>query len=72
MHEKAAISAARRVAMEIGCSLGSEVGYSVRFDEINSSETKIKYLTGWSELFLADEGLGQCVEGLSCSSSLQL
>ncbi|GMH34180.1 hypothetical protein BSKO_02014 [Bryopsis sp. KO-2023] len=41
----AAISAARRVAEETSTSLGTEVGYTVRFDDMSSADTRIKYLT---------------------------
>lgn len=41
----AATSLAHRVAMEQNVTLGSSVGYSVRFDECSSSETRIKYMT---------------------------
>ncbi|GAA5907970.1 hypothetical protein JCM5296_000774 [Sporobolomyces johnsonii] len=41
----AAISVAQRVAEEVGCILGEEVGYSVRFEALSTSETKILYLT---------------------------
>lgn len=41
----AATSVARRVAEEVGCTLGKEVGYSIRFEDESSSETVIKYLT---------------------------
>lgn len=41
----AATSLASRVAHEQGTLLGKVVGYSVRFDERTSSETRIKYLT---------------------------
>lgn len=41
----AATSLAARVAAEQNVSLGSRVGYAVRFDERSTSETKIKYLT---------------------------
>lgn len=41
----AAISVASRVAKEIGCRIGEEVGYSVRFDRKISPKTKIKYST---------------------------
>ncbi len=41
----AATSLASRVATEQQTSVGSVVGYSVRFDEASSSDTKIKYLT---------------------------
>uniref|UniRef100_A0A8D0HI25 Probable ATP-dependent RNA helicase DHX40 n=1 Tax=Sphenodon punctatus TaxID=8508 RepID=A0A8D0HI25_SPHPU len=41
----AAISVAQRVAEEMTCSLGSTVGYQVRFDDCASEGTAIKYLT---------------------------
>jgi HrpA-like RNA helicase len=41
----AAISLAARVAAEQNVALGKLVGYSVRFDERSSPETRIKYLT---------------------------
>ncbi|QRV89756.1 Helicase associated domain (HA2) [Ceratobasidium sp. AG-Ba] len=41
----AAMSLASRVSTEMGTSLGSTVGYSVRFDEKAGPDTRIKYLT---------------------------
>lgn len=41
----AATSLAVRVAAEQNVAVGTLVGYSVRFDEVSSSETRIKYLT---------------------------
>ncbi|KAG6006701.1 hypothetical protein E4U21_006776 [Claviceps maximensis] len=41
----AAMSVARRVAEEVGCKLGGEVGYLVRFDDCTSPATRIKYMT---------------------------
>jgi ATP-dependent RNA helicase DHX33 len=41
----AATSLATRVAKEQGTTLGSLVGYAVRFDEKHSPETRIKYMT---------------------------
>lgn len=41
----AAISVATRVADEVGCKLGDEVGYNVRFDSKSSPKTRIKYMT---------------------------
>ncbi|KAK4690090.1 ATP-dependent RNA helicase DHX8/PRP22, partial [Tremellales sp. Uapishka_1] len=41
----AAVSVAKRVAEEVGCRLGSEVGYTIRFEDLTSPETKIKYMT---------------------------
>ena len=41
----AAMSVAKRVAEEVGCKLGEEVGYTVRFDDCSSRSTRIKYMT---------------------------
>ncbi|KAH0523995.1 hypothetical protein TsFJ059_008921 [Trichoderma semiorbis] len=41
----AAMSVAKRVAEEVGCKLGEEVGYNVRFDDCTSPATRIKYMT---------------------------
>ncbi|KAK7196192.1 pre-mRNA splicing factor ATP-dependent RNA helicase [Novymonas esmeraldas] len=41
----AAETLAMRVAEEYGCRLGEEVGYTVRFRDVTSSLTKIKYMT---------------------------
>ncbi len=41
----AAMSVAKRVAEEVGCKLGKEVGYTIRFEDCTSPETKIKYMT---------------------------
>ncbi|PVV04493.1 hypothetical protein BB560_001013, partial [Smittium megazygosporum] len=41
----AAASVAKRVAEEVGCRLGAQVGYTIRFEDCTSSETKIKYMT---------------------------
>ncbi len=41
----AAMSVAKRVAEEVGCRLGQEVGYTIRFEDCTSSATKIKYMT---------------------------
>ena len=41
----AAMSVAKRVAEEVGVRLGQEVGYTIRFEDCTSSETKIKYMT---------------------------
>lgn len=41
----AAMSVAKRVSEEYGCRLGQEVGYTIRFEDCTSSETKIKYMT---------------------------
>jgi len=41
----AATTVAARVAEEMGCTLGEEVGYSIRFEDVTSQKTRIKYLT---------------------------
>lgn len=41
----AAVSVAKRVAEEVGCRVGSEVGYTIRFEDCTSPETRIKYMT---------------------------
>jgi ATP-dependent RNA helicase DHX8/PRP22 len=41
----AAMSVAKRVSEEFGCKLGDFVGYSIRFEDCCSPETKIKYMT---------------------------
>ncbi|CAL9737082.1 pre-mRNA-splicing factor ATP-dependent RNA helicase Prp22p [Monosporozyma servazzii] len=41
----AAVSVAKRVAEEMDCRLGEEVGYTIRFEEKSSPRTRIKYMT---------------------------
>ena len=41
----AATTVAVRVAEEYGCELGKEVGYSIRFEDLTSAVTRIKFLT---------------------------
>jgi len=41
----AAMSVAKRVAEECGSRLGEVIGYTIRFDDCTSNETKIKYMT---------------------------
>jgi ATP-dependent RNA helicase DHX8/PRP22 len=41
----AAVSVAKRVSEEVGCQLGQEVGYTIRFEDCSSPATKIKYMT---------------------------
>lgn len=41
----AAMSVAKRVSEEVGCKLGAEVGYTIRFEDCTSPITKIKYMT---------------------------
>ncbi|KAK4130855.1 P-loop containing nucleoside triphosphate hydrolase protein [Trichocladium antarcticum] len=41
----AATTVAIRVAEEFGCAVGKEVGYSIRFEDVTSETTRIKFLT---------------------------
>ncbi|KAK9668204.1 hypothetical protein RND81_13G041200 [Saponaria officinalis] len=41
----AAVTVAKRVAEECGVQLGQRVGYSIRFDDMTSGSTRIKYMT---------------------------
>lgn len=55
----AAMSVAARVAEEVGTRLGQEVGYSIRFEDMTSDKTVIKYMTDGMLLreFLTDPEL---------------
>jgi pre-mRNA-splicing factor ATP-dependent RNA helicase DHX16 len=39
------MSVAARVAQEMGCKLGHQVGYSIRFEDCTSDRTILKYMT---------------------------
>ena len=39
------MSVAARVAEEVGCKLGHDVGYSIRFEDCSSDKTVMKYMT---------------------------
>jgi hypothetical protein len=41
----AAMSVARRVSQEFDCELGGPVGYCIRFEDVTSASTRLKYLT---------------------------
>eukprot|EP00904_Undaria_pinnatifida_P006256 jgi/Undpi1/2760/HiC_scaffold_14.g06137.m1 len=41
----AAMSVAKRVSEEMGVGLGDEVGYAIRFEDVTSEKTIIKYMT---------------------------
>ncbi|KAJ3218490.1 hypothetical protein HDU67_005292 [Dinochytrium kinnereticum] len=41
----AAMSVAKRVADELDVTMGDEVGYSIRFEDVTSSKTVLKYMT---------------------------
>jgi ATP-dependent RNA helicase DHX8/PRP22 len=55
----AAVSVAKRVAEEFGCALGEQIGYSIRFEDVTSSDTIIKYMTDGMLMreYLADNDL---------------
>ena len=55
----AAMSVSKRVAEEFGCQLGQEVGYTIRFEDMTSPETVIKYMTDGMLMreYLADNSL---------------
>mmetsp|Transcript_11503 Transcript_11503/g.25251 ORF Transcript_11503/g.25251 Transcript_11503/m.25251 type:complete len:999 (-) Transcript_11503:105-3101(-) len=55
----AAVSVSKRVAEEFGCTLGEEVGYSIRFEDVTSKSTIIKYMTDGMLMreYLADNDL---------------
>lgn len=40
-----AVSVSKRVAEEMGCELGAEVGYTIRFEDLTSPKTKIRFMT---------------------------
>ncbi|KAH9597114.1 protein of unknown function DUF1605 [Trypanosoma melophagium] len=41
----AAIGVARRVSEEMGCALGTRVGYAIHLDDCTTEETEIKFMT---------------------------
>ena len=41
----AAMSVAKRVSEEVGVELGDDVGYSIRFEDVTSEKTVIKFMT---------------------------
>lgn len=41
----AAMSVAKRVSEELGCQLGDKVSYAIRFDDVTTSSTVIRYMT---------------------------
>ncbi|GAA6059902.1 hypothetical protein JCM10212_005285 [Sporobolomyces blumeae] len=57
----AATSLAARVSTEVGCVLGSLVGYTVRFDDRSTAKTRLKYATDGALLaeMLSDRDLEQ-------------
>jgi ATP-dependent RNA helicase DHX8/PRP22 len=59
----AATSIAKRVAEEVGCELGEEVGYTIRFEDMTSPATRIKYMTEGMLMreYLADNNLSRYI-----------
>ncbi|KAK1688625.1 helicase [Colletotrichum godetiae] len=41
----AATTVALRVAEEVGCEIGQQVGYAIRFEDLTSAQTRIKFMT---------------------------
>eukprot|EP01006_Ploeotia_vitrea_P037819 TRINITY_DN66178_c7_g1_i3.p1 TRINITY_DN66178_c7_g1~~TRINITY_DN66178_c7_g1_i3.p1 ORF type:complete len:239 (-),score=110.03 TRINITY_DN66178_c7_g1_i3:24-740(-) len=41
----AAVTVAQRVADEMGVELGTTVGYSIRFEDMSTDDTRVKYVT---------------------------
>lgn len=56
------MSVAKRVSEEVGCRLGEDVGYSIRFDDCTSTQTVIKYMT---------DGM-KALPACSCTSCVRL
>ncbi len=56
-NSQAALTVARRVAQEMGCPVGADVGYRVRFEERMSPSTRIVYLTGTGFATIRSSGI---------------
>src|ERR1700729_1992879 len=56
----AARLAARRVAEELGEEVGARVGYQVRFEDVSSKRTRVRFVTEGilTRRMLSDPGLG--------------
>ena len=67
------MSVAKRVAEECGVNLGAEVGYTIRFEDCTSPETKIKYMTDGMMLreCLIDTDLSRKIDQLISSHFLK-
>ncbi|XP_059629455.1 pre-mRNA-splicing factor ATP-dependent RNA helicase DEAH10-like [Cornus florida] len=59
----AAVTVAKRVAEECGVELGQKVGYSIRFEDVTSNTTRIKYMT--DGLLLREALLDPCLSRYS-------
>lgn len=60
----AAMSVAKRVALEMNVKIGQEVGYSIRFEDETSAVTKIKFMT--DGILLREALLDEDLEKYSC------
>lgn len=60
----AAMSVAKRVAQEMDTELGRKVGYSIRFEDLTSEETRIKFMT--DGILLREIMLDPLLERYSC------
>lgn len=49
---QAAVTVARRVAEELHCEVGQDVGFAIRFEERTTRSTRIVYLTGDGALWV--------------------
>jgi ATP-dependent RNA helicase DHX8/PRP22 len=56
----AAVSVAKRVSEEVGCRMGAEVGYTIRFEDISGPDTKIKFMVSTLTAFEADVSDRRC------------
>lgn len=60
----AAMSVAKRVALEMGVELGNEVGYSIRFEDETSKLTRIKFMT--DGILLRETLMDEMLDKYSC------
>lgn len=60
----AAMSVAKRVSEEMGVELGSTVGYTIRFEDVTSKSTEIKYMT--DGILLRETLRDPDLDGYSC------
>ncbi|CUS24823.1 LAQU0S20e00672g1_1 [Lachancea quebecensis] len=60
----AAMSVATRVALEMGVKLGNEVGYSIRFEDKTSKDTRIKFMT--DGILLRETLVSESLDKYSC------
>ena len=68
---QAAVTVARRVAEELGCSVGQDVGYAIRFEEQTCRATRIVYLTGEKRTLCIVKALEKIASLDSVSLSVQ-